>query len=322
MPLSQVLAAIGQQTGNRIVDFRQRFGTPQTDPEVKADFQAAPFWPTLDRVLDQAGLTVYPYGEPQSICVVAGAAGHAKRSESGIYCGPLRLEPLRIQAERDLREPVNRGLRLTVEVAWEPRLRPISLKLPLANVEISDGQGNPLEVDNRRAELEVPVTPGVTAAELTLPLGLPPRAVKRIGRLQGTLTALVPGKVETFRFDRLTTAENVEKRIAGTTVTLERVHRNEQAWEVRILVHFDQPQNALESHRGWILQNEAYLEGADGKRIPYGTLETTRQTESEIGLAYLFTLDTPPTGLAFVYKSPGAILASRFEFTIKDVELP
>jgi hypothetical protein len=321
MRLSQVLAAIGQQTGNRIVDFRQRFGTPQTDPEVKGDFQGASFWPTLDRVLDQAGLTVYPYGEPQSICVVASSAGHAKRSTSGIYCGPLRLEPLRIQAERDLREPVNRGLRLTVEVAWEPRLRPISLKLPLANLEISDGQGNPLEVDNRRAELEVPVTTGVTAAELTLPLGLPPRAVKRIGRLQGTLTALVPGKVETFRFD-LTTAENVEKRIAGTTVILERVHRNEQAWEVRILVRFDQPQNALESHRGWILQNEAYLEGADGKRIPYGTLETTRQTESEIGLAYLFTLDAPPAGLAFVYKSPGAILASSFEFTIKDIELP
>jgi hypothetical protein len=321
-PLSKVLAAISQQSGNKVVDARQRMGQPLDDPAVNAHFEKAPFWESLDQVLDQAGLTVYPYGEADAISIVAKPNKRWSRVKQGIYCGPFRLEPLRVQAERDLREPANQSLRLTLEVVWEPRLKPISLKLPLAGLDLADGQGNPLEVDNRRAELEVPVTPGVTAAELTLPLLLPSRDVKQIGRLQGVFSALLPGKVETFRFDHLTTAAGVEKRIANTTVVLERVRKNEAAWEVRILVRFDQAGGALESHRGWILQNEAFLEGADGKPIPYGTMETTRQTENEIGIVYLFNLEAPPDNLAFVYKSPGAILTASFEFSTKGIALP
>ena len=320
--LSQILSAISRQTGNKIVDARKQAGNAPDDPPVSVDFHNAPFWPALDEVLDQAGLTVYPYGEADAISVVAKPNGQGSRARRGIYCGPFRLEPIRVLSERDLREPANQSLRLTLEAIWEPRLKPINLKLPLANLGIVDGQGNPLEVDNRRAELEIPVTPGVTAAELTLPLALPSRDVKQIGRLQGVLSALVPGKMETFRFDHLATAANAEKRIANTTVVLERVRKNEAAWEVRILVRFDQAAGALESHRGWILQNEAYLEGPDGKPIPYGTMETTRQTDSEIGIVYLFNLDVPLDNLAFVYKSPGAILTTSFDFTIKDIALP
>ncbi len=321
-PLSQILTAITRQTGNKIVDARQQAGNLQDDPHVSVDFQRIPFWPALDQVLDQVGLTVYPYGEADAISVVARPKGQGSRVKRGVYCGPFRLEPIRVLSERDLREPANQSLRLTLEVLWEPRLKPINLKLPLAGLEIVDGQGNPLEVDNRRAELEVPVTPGVTAAELTLPLVLPSRDVKQIGRVQGVLSALLPGKMETFRFDHLTTAANAEKRIANTTVVLERVCKNEAAWEVRILVRFDQAAGALESHRGWILQNEARLEGPDGKPTAYGTMETTRQTENEIGIAYLFNLDAPPDKLTFVYKSPGASLTTSFDFTIKGIALP
>jgi hypothetical protein len=114
----------------------------------------------------------------------------------------------------------------------------------------------------------------------------------------------------------------VEKRIANTTVVLERARKNEAAWEVRIVVRFDQAAGALESHRGWVLQNQAYLVGPDGKPIPYGTMETTRQTDNEIGIAYLFNLDAPPDRLAFVYKSPGAILSTSFDFTLNGIALP
>jgi hypothetical protein len=321
-PLSQVLAAIRRQTGNKIVDARPQAGTPPGDPPVSVDFENTPFWQALDQILDQAGLTVYPYGEADAISLVAGPKGPPSRVQRGIYCGPFRLEPIRVLAERDLRQPANQSLRLTLEAVWEPRLKPINLKLPLASLQLTDGRGNPLEVDNRRAELDIPLTPGVTAAELTLPLVLPPRDVQQIARLHGVFSALLPGKVETFRFDRLTAAASAEKRIANTTVVLERVRKNEAAWEVRILVRFDQAAGALESHRGWILQNEAYLEGPDGKPIPYGTMETTRQTDNEIGIAYLFNLDAPPDNLAFVYKSPGAILTTSFDFTIRGIALP
>ena len=87
-------------------------------------------------------------------------------------------------------------------------------------------------------------------------------------------------------------------------------------------MRFDRPGDALASYRGWIFQNEAYLEGPDGKPLDYETLETTRQTPDEVGIAYLFSADRPLADYKFVYKTPGAIVAKGFEYAIEDVKLP
>ena len=84
--------------------------------------------------------------------------------------------------------------------------------------------------------------------------------------------AMIPGRIETFRFTKLAGAKDVQQRIAGVTVTLEEVRKNNEAWEVRMLVRFDDAGDALASHRTWIFSNEAYLEGPDGKPIAYDTL--------------------------------------------------
>ena len=135
----------------------------------------------------------------------------------------------------------------------------------------------------------MPVDSGRTAVELVLPFAAPPREVKEIASIKGKLSAIIPGKVETFQFDNLLKAKNVEKHIAGVTVTLEGVQQNNEAWEVRIRVKFDEAGDALASHRGWIFQNEAYLEGPDGKPIAYDAFETTRQAQgrSRTGLHLL-----------------------------------
>ena len=132
----------------------------------------------------------------------------------------------------------------------------------------------------------------------------------------------VPGKVQTFTFSDLTTAKNVEKRIAGVTVTLNQVRKNNEVWQVYIRVRFDESGGALASHLGWIDNNEAYLEGPDEKPIPYDVLERTGRAENEVGFAYGFVLDGPPDKHKFVYKTPGVIVATEFDYEIKDVHLP
>ncbi len=322
MPLSKVLAALGKQSGNKIVDFRRRFGHQVTYPELKVDFDKTPFWQALDQVLDQAKLTVYPFGEPRAIKVVGREDSQLSRCATACYSGPFRFEPLLIRAQRDLRDPDGKSLRLRMQVTWEPRINPISLKQPMADLKAVDEDGNPLAVDDSQAELEVPTGGNATAVNLVLPFALPPRSVKQIASLQGTLTAMIPGRVETFRFDNLTNAKNVEKRIAGVSITLEQVRKNNQLWEVRMRVRFDKAYGALASHRGWIFNNKAYLEGPDGKQLSYDSMETTRQTENEVGIAYLFALDGPLTDYTFVYKTPGVIVQARFDYEISGVKLP
>ena len=97
MPLAQILAAfqaaVGQHDRRLIAG---RFGQPAADPKLTIRFDKTPFWPALDRVLDQAGLTVYPFSEPGAIDVVA--RGRARNGSpapaTACYSGPFRFEAL------------------------------------------------------------------------------------------------------------------------------------------------------------------------------------------------------------------------------------
>jgi hypothetical protein len=321
-PLSQVLAKIQEQTGNRMVIQPGAVGGPAADPEVNVEFDKTPYWQAIAEVARQAGLAVYPYGEKDAISLVGQPEAEAVRPSLVSYSGPVRFEAIRVLAQRDLRKRDGGSLRLTLETAWEPRLSPISLRQPRDAIEAVDENGQQIRVEQREAKIEVPVSPLATAVELVIPFELPPREVKKIAKLTGVLDALLPGRTETFRFDRLATAKDVEKRVAGVTVKLEQVRKNNTIWQVRIRVRYDEPAGAMASHRTWMFDNEAFLEGPEGKKIEYDAFETTWQSENEFGIAYLFALEEPLDKYTFVYKTPSRILSSQFRYEISEVELP
>ena len=322
VPLSEVLASLQQQSGNRIIDARAQFGHKTVDPELEVEFEHTPFWQALDSVLDSAGLTVYPYGSERAIHIVARAEGQAPRTGRACYVGPMRIEPVLVRAERDLRRSETALLQLAAEIAWEPRVRPISLEQPMSVVEAKDDAGEALVVDAPEATLEVPVEGEQTVTTLTYSFQSPTRGVERIASLAGTLRVLIPGKVATFRFDGLLGAKNSRQRIGGATVTLEHVRRSGEFWEAGIRVRFDDAGPALQSHRGWILNNPAYLQTPDGERIAYARSETTRQTGNEVGMAYFFALDEPPERLQFVYETPALVLNVELPYELGDIPLP
>jgi hypothetical protein len=322
VPLSEVFAALQRQSGNTIVDYRRQFGQPSGDPKLKVDFRRMPFWAALDRVLDQAELTPYPFCQQPAIGVVAALGGRrGARTSLACYSGPLRLEPASVVARRDPRRDEG-SLVVEVEVAWEPRLRIIGLAQRMADLAAVDSRGEPLPAANREGQLEMPISGSAPAVKLELPFRLPPRGVQEIASLKGKLGAMILGQIETFRFGELAAAKNVERRMAGVTVTLGEVRKNDDAWEVRVLVRFDDAGDALASHRQWIFGNRAFLEGYDGKPIAYDSYETTRQGKNEVGIAYLFRIGKPLADYRFVYKTPGTIINGAFEYELKGIKLP
>jgi hypothetical protein len=321
LPLSKAIAAMAEQSGNKIEDRREQFRQPKSDPAVKVDFEKTPFWQALDQVLDQANLTLYPFADGSGLNIVAKGDKQLPLGKAASYAGPFRFMPTQVMATRELRTEAVPSLRVAVETAWEPRLTPIAIRQKMQNIEAVDDQGNRLTID-AEPDLEVPVDSGRSAVELVLTFAAPPREVKEIASIKGKLSAIIPGKVETFQFADLMKAKNVQKHIAGVTVTLEGVQQNNEAWEVRIRVKFDEAGDALASHRGWIFQNEAYLEDADGKPITPDAYETTHQAKDEVGLAYIFSLEKPPEKLKFTYKTPAMLFDPTFEYEVKNIKLP
>ncbi len=322
-PLSELLPKLREQTGNQVVDFRNQFGQTSRDPTIKVDFQNLPFWQALDQVMEQANLKLYAYsGEMRSIALVQMDEGERPPAGRVAYGGLFRFDPQTVRAVRNLRNPENDQLTLTVEVTWEPRILPIAISHPLDSLSATDEEGNTLPINTSQQVLESSIQNTVSSIEVDLPLKLPARDVREIASLKGEIHALVPGREATFTFDQLTTARGVERKNAGVTVVLQRVRKNADVHQVRILVRFDEAGGALESHRGWIYGNEAYLLDPNGNRVDLASLETTRQQVDEIGLAYNFATPGELKDYKFVYKTPAAIVSLPVKYELKNIALP
>lgn len=318
--LSEILAELQRQTGNKILDYRAEFGQDADDPTLKVGFDKTPFWQAFDSVLDDAGLTLYPYADQSGLALVGGGA-QRPRAQSGVYVGAFRFEPVQLTAKRDLRG-VDAGLGLQLEIAWEPRLAPLALQQPLAEISAAGDDGRAMPLVGADGELEAPLDRGATAVELLIPFELPPRSIKKIVSVKGTLKALIPGALEKFHFTHLQQARQVEQRRAGLAVTLEEVRKNNAVWEVRVRFRFERRAGSLESHRNWLASCEVYLTGDDGQPIRPDTMETTVSNEEVIGLALLFDRPQGLEGLTLVCQAPGVIVTLPVAYELKDLELP
>ncbi len=330
MLASEAFKKITKQTGNNFIDFRERLNQdaddPKTkDPKIKVSLDKVTFWKAVDTVLDAAELSLYDYDDEANALAYSNRAdGAIKRSGHAFYGGLFRIEPSRIEAVRNLKNPTSRSLRLTLDVAWEPRVRPIVLQQPLAEVEAKDENGNKLELDGTQGEVEVPVEGSNAGVEMDFPLTAPERSVKQIASLKGKLLATVLGRVETFEFADLDKIKAAEQERGGVTVAVEECRKNGEIYDVEMRVQFDKAANALESHRGWIYNNECYLLDAKGNRIEQAGLEANLLDVNEVGLSYKFDLGDAKSlaGLKFVYKTPAAIIRIPVEFELTGIDLP
>ena len=325
MTLSEAMAGIEKQTGNRLVDQRGEMMQETPDPKITLALEKAPFWLALDTVLDAANLQLYNYDvESGALAYMARGEGALSRVGRGSYGGLFRLEPTKVESNADLRNPANKSLRLTVDVAWEPRVRPVVLEVTRADIKAIDEAGATVETDGGDETLEFPVEGTNAGVELDFPFKLPPRSVKQIASIKGKLSALVLGRVEEFEFTDLDKAKGVEQERGGVTVVMKECRKNDEIYDIQVRVKFDKAGNALDSHRGWIYNNECFLLDKAGNKIDNAGLEATLLAANEVGLAYKFDLgeETSAKGYKFIYKTPAAIIKLPVEFELKGIELP
>lgn len=321
-PVSKILAELERQSGNRIVDYRAQFHQVAIDPVVEVQFAATPFWQALDETLDAAKLTVYAYGAPRAICVVARPEGLGPRRAGACYRGPFRFEAVAIRAQRNPRQPSADGLTVEIELSWEPRVQPIVLRHSLADLSAKLDTGETLASAQQAGSVEIADFADRTAQRLQLPLPLPPRSAKRLSLLQGQLHAVLPGRPETFVFDALGGARPIVKRGTAAAVVVEQSRQRGDQFEVRLTVRFDNPGEALATHRGWIFRNPARLRTAEGRLLSPTSAETVKQSLREVGISYSFEYAGAPGAAQFIYQTPTILAAVDFDYELTDLPLP
>ncbi|QDT67789.1 hypothetical protein MalM25_06930 [Planctomycetes bacterium MalM25] len=344
-PITEVLAELEKQTGNRFLDNREAFGGEGDERLVTLALVDEPFWSAIDQLLDEAKLGVYPYGEEGELTLVERDPGAGRRVGAASYGGPFRFEALSLAATRGLRDETESRLDVQIEVAWEPRLRPIAISQPLGAVTVTDSSGQELAPRMEEQSIELEATPGEQALQMVLSLLPPPRTVERIETVSGELTALVPAAKHEFVVKRVGAAElPVELEFGESTVTLDKFTQQNAIWELHMRVRLHNAGDALASHRGWVFQNHSYLLKPNGERIEHAGFETTMQTGDEIGVAYLFDLsggelysfDEPiageeeeaedeevdPKELTWVYESPTGVYTLPVKWELGPIKLP
>ena len=206
---------------------------------------------------------------------------------------------------------------VTLRTDWPKGVFPIRLAFPMNAIQGTDGENHPLVPVVQNGVLEIPLGKTQFFGEIAVALrGGPPQTVK------GHCAILLAIGEKTFEFHRFfadSPAAKLERTIrkGRTTVSLESVRFDANRLTVRFRVHFDQAFTALESHRTWIYENEAFLRLRSGEKVEPVSVVPVEQGGNEILLAATFKLPKEDTIVAFHYTTPTIIVEETVEFAEK-----
>jgi hypothetical protein len=337
MTVRKALESIRKQTNN---DVAAPDETPDVflDREIELKLENADFWVALADVMKQGELVVDPYGgqrgqlrlSPTQAARIRAANPDAKPDEhkSDNDSGPpsnvsgiFDLVVTQVNASRNLANPSLNYCNVRVRIRWEPRVTPISIDLPASTLKVVDEFDNPVEISNQDAVMSGIVQPEIPELEFSIPISLLDRQIEVIKSLEATIDAVLPGRMETFRFKKIGKLDpGSEQTKAGATVSFDGIQKNEDLFGVTVRLSFDEEHNALESHQNWVYNNPVYLQDEAGEHFEALAYEGVTQTNNEVAIRYYFEHD--PKDMTLFYKTPALIVEVPVKVLLKNIPLP
>jgi hypothetical protein len=320
--LAPVLADIEKQTGNKLIDHTGDSGEAEPLGGWNFSLSDREFWPLIDKFLDAASLEPAAHSSEEGLPIERRVAGMSPRYGKAVYVGPFRLEVTEVTSRLGTRFYGDHRASVTLEVMWEPRLKPLAFAQSVQTLEMIADETTPVELDESAGELSVEAAKDTHAVELHIPLQLPPKQLETISSLKGRIKALVSTRNAEFRFDDLTKSGKTESD-GGVTVTLETVRQNQGLCEVHMRLTFDEKLPSHVAQGSWNFQNATYLENAAGEKLDHAGFESMTQGERTLGLAYFFDVPEEKLGeYEWVYHASVGIVEVPIAFELKDVRLP
>ncbi len=320
MKLTEAIEKISEQTGNTI---QLQGEDAMTGVDVELDVEDEDFWVAMERIMSHANLRINAFGSTEGdLVLAAGGPDASEEKPLPFSTGPFRVDVISVQSSLPFNSPIGGQLDLSFQVTWEPRMKPVFMQIPMESVEATLPDGDSLSATNPQAAPEIALNLGGCSTQVDLQLQRPARSEDRIDKLTGEFVIAVPSDRHQYVFEKFGSGARQSEKFGDVTVTLEGARRNGAVYEMRVLVEFGNAQGALDSFRGWILSNEAYLLDAKEARLENVGLQTYAVTQNAVGIAYLFQINGDPNDHKLIYESPGVITKQKVAYELENIELP
>ena len=285
---------------------------------------------------DEAERALLDLGPAILPSVLAARRGAAGETDFRLRCIQHRLEEM-ATAERvetaletlsfsvDAAEPVagGRRVRLPLRVSWGPALEPLAMRLPAATLMADGPAGEALPPVQRQAIVEPLIAPGATATSLPLMLEQVDPPLESLASLRGTLTLWIAGREHDFELPLDAAPRSL--RVGRAEVAVLAAGIQENRLDVTASISFDEPSEALASHRPWLVSRKIDVIGSDGRPLPCTEQRTAARSERGLTAVASFTLPRGGGGLRdfrMRWRLPMAIHELPVDFLVREVPLP
>lgn len=317
MSIADALKKVTEQTGNK---FKYE---SLPEKELTLDLEDVTFWDAVDEILDAGSLDVEPFGETQgSLNLRARQPTSGLRIANGVYVDSFRLEATELSATRSINDAAQDSLRIKAWIAWEPRFKPVFMQFPMKDIELLLPDGTKLPATTPDMSPEYSPQGNSSQLEIEFLVKLPPREVTMVKGLKGTFRAALPGKQVRLTFDKLDKPGKKSEKAGNLSVSIDRVRKNGGIYEVITLIKLENSAQTMDSFRGWVMNNEAFLLDDKDRRIENVGWQTYKMGGNEVGISYLFDMTNGPEKYRFIYEAPGAITEKDFKFRLPEMPLP
>ena len=337
--LTDALKALQQQSGNTIVDLREQNGQETGNPTLNLDLKDAPFFVALDDIAKKAGLALNFYTAENAIGLLsaaqapnsgAGQAGSGASQPGGMFVSypeAYRISLNRIGLTRDFNNTTGPQMaNVQMELAWEPRLRPIMIKLRADQIEATDDKGRKIAASTTAESMELAIRPENPIVDLNLNLVAPPRDAARIAKMQVVADLTVPLAKTTLAISKITD-QGKETTSADASLRLMAFEAEPPVWKVTVELKLPTPKGSekLDSYRQANLTPQVALVKPDSARVGLnGGFSTTQgSTPNSVIYEFLF-VDIPgkPDDHGLVVEFPGELKTIPVKWIFQDIPLP
>jgi hypothetical protein len=318
--LKAALEQLTKQTGIQVDERTEEKGGSQT---LKLDIQNATFWQALDTIAKEADLRVSFFQKDSTIALTDGPYKETPISYDGLF----RTTVNRLDLGQDYRTDMH-TLVVQLQIAWEPRFQPIFLESPFDELTARDGKDHVLTIPES-GKGRFPVGRPLVV-DVPLRIEAPRRSAEKLSELKGTISVLGSSKPLSFTFDKIADKPSNRKETQeGVTVTLREFQAEPERWAVGIALDYPPETPDFESFESWLVNNEIFLQKADGKTkiSANGGYEIMEQSGHRAVMIYRFIEDEKvtlgkPSDWKLVYRTAGAIIRLPVHFEFRDLPLP